>query len=179
MKLTTLFSALTVLLYLLANPVVGQEKTETAKPEQNGKVEKQGRVRLGGISFGGGYSRYGYYSPAFFHPYSPFYHGRYYPTYYHPLDAWTHPGHYLGFDRTKSTGRIKLRTDHGEASVFLDGAFAGVVKDLKDIWLEPGVYELKVTADLHEPFELRVYVLTGKTVKIEVALKEKKEERVP
>ena len=52
-------------------------------------------------------------------------------------------------------------------------------KDLREIWLEPGVYQLKVTADLHEPFELRVYVLTGKTVKIAAELKEKEKERVP
>ena len=96
------------------------------------------------------------------------------------MDAWAHPGYYLGFDRSDSTGRIKLRTEHEEASVFLDGAFAGMAKDLKEIWLEPGVYQLKVTADLHEPFELRVYVLTGKTVKIEADLKEETaKERVP
>ena len=54
-----------------------------------------------------------------------------------------------------------------------------MAKDLREIWLEPGVYQLKVAADLHEPFELRVYVLTGKTVKIEANLKEQEKEQAP
>ena len=179
MTRTPLLPAFTMLLCLLANPVLGQEKAAPPEPEQQVKVEKQRRVSLGGISIGAGYSRYGYHSPGFYHPSSPYYHGGYYSSYYHPIDAWAHPGYYLGFDRSDSTGRIKLKTTHAEASVFLDGAFAGVAKDLKEIWLEPGVYRLKVAADLYEPFELRVYVLTGKTVKIEANLKEKEKERVP
>ncbi len=174
----TLLPAVAVLLYL-ATPLLGQEKTAPSEPEQKVEVEKQGRVRLGGISIGAGYSRYGYRSPGFYHPYSPYYHGGYYSGYYHPLDAWAHPGYHLGFDKTSNTGRIKLKTAHKEASVFLDGAFAGVAKDLKEIWLEPGVYQLKVAADLHEPFELRVYVLSGKTIKIEADLKEREKEHRP
>ena len=133
-------------------------------------------MRLGGISIGAGYSRYGYHSPSLYN--YPYYYRSHYPL-YHPFDAWAHPGYYLGFDRSESTGRIKLKTEHKDASVFLDGAFAGVAKDLREIWLEPGVYQLKVAADLHEPFELRVYVLTGKTVKIEANLKEQEKEQAP
>ncbi len=43
----TLLPALTVILYL-ANPLLGQEKAAPPEPEQKVKVEKQGRVRLGG-----------------------------------------------------------------------------------------------------------------------------------
>jgi hypothetical protein len=174
MTRTTLLPALAVLLYL-ATPVLGQEKTAPSEPEQKVRVEKQGRVQLGGISIGAGYSRYGYRSPGFYYPYVPYYHG----DYYHPLDAWAHPGYHLGFDKSDSTGRIKLKTEHKEASVFLDGAFAGVAKDLREIWLEPGVYQLKVATERHEPFELRVYVLTGKTIKIEADLKEREKECRP
>lgn len=62
----------------------------------------------------------------------------------------------MGFDRSDSTGRISLKAAHREAKVFLDGAFAGVAKDLREIWLEPGVYRLKVTADLKEKEKERV-----------------------
>ncbi len=176
MTRTACLLALTAVFFLLTHPMVAEQKAETEKPEQEVKVEEQGRFRLGGIYLGGGYSRYSYNSPSLYH--YPHYYRSHYP-YYHPIDAWAHPGYYLGFDRTDSTGRIKLKTEHREASVFLNGAFAGVAKDLKEIWLEPGVYELKVAADLYEPFELRVYVLTGKTVKIEATLREKEKEHTP
>ena len=92
MQRTSWLPALTVLFYLLANPVLGQDKNSPPEPEQKAKVEKQGRVRLGGISIGAGYSRYGYRSPSLYN--YPYYYRSHYPL-YHPFDAWAHPGYYL------------------------------------------------------------------------------------
>ena len=72
-------------------------------------------------------------------------------------------------------GEIKLRSSIKDADVFIDDALAGKAKDLKTLWLEPGVYNLKVQADQYEPFTIRLYVLSGKTLKIDANLAPQKE----
>jgi hypothetical protein len=59
-----------------------------------------------------------------------------------------------------------IQTNEPTAQVLLDGALAGEARDLKSIWLEPGAYNLTVRAQARTPFEMRVYVLSGKTLKI-------------
>ena len=67
-------------------------------------------------------------------------------------------------------GQVKLRTDQGNADVYIDGAYAGTAQDLKSIWLEPGVYNLEVKAEQRSPFSKRIYVLSGKTLKLNIHL---------
>ncbi len=119
------------------------------------------KVRLGGISVTAGYSRGLYpscYYPGlwcdpFFYPWGFGY--PYYPAFY------TSPGPNLG--------QVKLQTPYKDAEVYLDGAYAGTVAELKSsIWLEPGVYELELRPPGREPMQKRIYVLTGKTVKIKL-----------
>ena len=60
--------------------------------------------------------------------------------------AYLHPGLYRGFAYAgPNMGQIKLDAPK-DASVYLDGAFAGTVQKLKSIWLEPGIYELQVAS---------------------------------
>src|SRR6185369_5073140 len=90
-------------------------------------------IRFGGISFGVGYSHYA----------GPWYG---YPDYgyYGPWDygyPW-HAPYYL--DPAGDRGTVRLKKVDKAASVFINDAYAGLAKDLKTIYLDPGAYNLEV-----------------------------------
>ncbi|HWR54071.1 MAG TPA: hypothetical protein VN428_23375 [Bryobacteraceae bacterium] len=132
------------------------------------RPEGKTRVRLGGVTVGAGYARYsgyypfnfGYYSAAW-NPYywSPFW------SYYAPM---YYPGFYPGYLRSSGPvmGEVKLAAP-GNAEVYLNGAFAGTADDLKTIWLEPGAYDLEVRPPTGDAYTRRIYVLSGKRLKID------------
>jgi hypothetical protein len=64
-------------------------------------------------------------------------------------------------------GEVKLAVRDKQAEVYIDGAFAGLAKDLKHLWLDPGAYDFVLRAHDQPPFEQRVYVLTNKTLKLD------------
>jgi hypothetical protein len=41
-------------------------------------------------------------------------------------------------------GEVKLMTEAKTATVYIDGGYAGAVKDRRSMWLRPGTYELRV-----------------------------------
>jgi len=121
-------------------------------------------VHLGTISIGAGYGYSGpywpggywagYYPPPFFGGwYDPFWAPYYSPVYYAPQ---------------VNNGQVNLQTSDKNAEVYLDGAYAGPASKLKSFWLAPGVYQLEVRATGQAPQEKRIYVLTGKTLKIKM-----------
>ncbi|MDQ6705596.1 MAG: PEGA domain-containing protein [Acidobacteriota bacterium] len=116
-------------------------------------------IRLGGGIISAGYSHsYGYRPWAF----DPFYYGLY-SSYY--------PGFFTGFSRGPDMGEIRLRASSPKDGVYLNGAYAGEAGHLKNIWLEPGAYNLEVKPDNQVPFSRRVYVLSGKILKIDAEAK--------
>jgi len=157
--------------------VVAEEENKAKDPaEKNSdpEVHSKTRVKLGGISLGGFYRHYSSFD---------------YTPYYYPYDAalwgmspysvWPYsefspalnpPGYYRDFSRSEGMGEVKLLTSEKTAEVFLDGAYAGVAEDLRSIWLEPGAYNLEVKGQQGEPFKMRIYVLSGKTVKVNAAV---------
>jgi hypothetical protein len=115
------------------------------------------RIRLGGVVVSGGYSSWrGPYSPYF---YSPFFYDPFYSGFFHP-------GYYGGFGYGQNLGQVKLHTEAKDAIVFLNGAYAGPVSKLKNMWLEPGSYNLEIRDGSQPSFEKRIYVLTGKKLDI-------------
>jgi hypothetical protein len=58
----------------------------------------------------------------------------------------------------------------GIARVYVDDAFAGRAEDLKHIYLAPGVHTLSVTAPGRATYAEKLYVLSGKTIKIKTTL---------
>ncbi len=117
------------------------------------------RIRFGGLVVGAGYSsgpfwypRYGLYDPFWYSPY-------------------IHPGLYSGFYQQPNMGQLKLETSAKDASVYVDGAYAGSVQKLKSFWLAPGVYNLELRDDNNRSFRKRVYVLSGKTLPIRATLR--------
>ncbi|HYI97070.1 MAG TPA: PEGA domain-containing protein [Bryobacteraceae bacterium] len=129
------------------------------------------RVRLGGVVVGANYSS----RPAWYGPgpwgYGP---GIYRPWWglYDPFwtSSYIHPALYGGFYTGPNMGEIKLDAPK-DASVYLDGAFAGVANKLKTISLEPGIYELNVKGTSGEGYRKKVYVLSGKTLNIRAEVK--------
>jgi len=118
-----------------------------------GAATAKPHVRIGGFSVGAGYvSGYPYYSPFF---YDPLFYG-FAPFYY--------PGYFTGFAYQPSRGEVKLPFKTG--GVFIDGAYAGEVHERKSIWLDPGAYDLEVRDGSRSIYNQRIYVLSGKTLKI-------------
>src|SRR5205807_8725909 len=99
----------------------------------------------------GPYGWYPYYSAAFCVPYVSF---GYLPN--------------LAYESDK--GDVKLAADPKQAVVYIDGAYAGTADRLNTIWLEPGAYDLSLSYTERERFRQRIYVLTGKSLKITAKL---------
>jgi len=147
------------------------QASSDANKEKDGSGADYGHklhLRLGPVFLGAGYSRVsgpGYYpfgpydsyslggGPPFWYPWGPY-----------PFFA---PG-YFGYGSAK--GEVKLSAEPKTAEVYLDQAFAGPADHLKNIWLEPGAYDLSVSAPGHEAFRQRIYVLSGKSLKITARL---------
>src|SRR5581483_8992959 len=89
-----------------------------------------------------GYSRW-YYDPFLF---APFY----------------APGYLTGFAYQPNMGAVKLEGAKKDSWVYLNGALAGRSGKLKQMWLEPGAYDLELR-DGNRVSAQRIYVLSGKT----------------
>jgi hypothetical protein len=175
-----------ICLLLSFAPAIGQNLQKSDKTKQitssssAAKASSPARIRFGGFSFTAGYSHYWGHSPYYyFYPYSfswAWYYDPFYAPFYGPYSLlWYHPGWYTGFAWQPGMGEIKLRSNLPDADVFLNDAFAGKAKDLKTMWLEPGAYDLKVQADNFAPFAMRIYILSGKTLKVDAKLAPPKE----
>jgi hypothetical protein len=109
--------------------------------------------RAARVYVGGGY---GYHGPAYWG-------SGWYPAYGY---GW-YPGWTIGPSYHRGLGEVKLSTETREAEVFVDGSYAGIAKDLKSIWLRPGSYDIEVRAPGRASYYKRVYVIAGKTVRID------------
>jgi hypothetical protein len=107
--------------------------------------------------FGGYYGR-PFYGPAF---YGPAWYGWYGPGYY---GAYGYNGYR---EAVPSTGGVKFETKLKSASVYVDGAFAGTVGDLKTFHLKTGEHDIELRApDGHTFYQERINVIGGKTIKL-------------
>jgi PEGA domain len=86
-----------------------------------------------------------------------------YGSYYGPYPY----GPYL----VANVGQVKLDTHVKEADVFIDGSYAGTLRDLKTMMMRPGNYDISVRALGRETFEQKIYVIAGKTLKLRPQLR--------
>jgi hypothetical protein len=113
-------------------------------------------VRLGTISVGSGYGYYsgpvwpGYYPPFFYDPWIG------YPFFASPVYLVPQP----------DKGQVSLQGSYDDSEIYIDNAYAGTAATLKKFWLAPGVYDLEVRPKDQTPKKKRIYVLTGKTLKV-------------
>ena len=70
-----------------------------------------------------------------------------------------------------NVGQVKLDTHVKEADVFIDGSYAGTLRDLKTMMMRPGNYDISVRAPGRESFEQKIYVVAGKTLKLRPELR--------
>lgn len=119
-------------------------------------IEAKPRVRFGGFTVGAGYS-YGTF---------PYYSPYYYDPWFYGFAPFFYPGYINGFAYQPNMGEVKLVTPAKTGEVFLNGGYAGDVSKLKTMWLDPGAYELEIRDGNHSLYQRRIYVLTGKTLKI-------------
>lgn len=68
------------------------------------------------------------------------------------------------------TGAIKFDTPEKNADVYVNGAFAGKVGEVKTLHLAPGSYAIRISEPGRESFDEDVYVTRGSTVKLHPGL---------
>lgn len=106
--------------------------------------------------------RGGIYVGPVYRPFGWGYYGPYgYPGYY---------GYYGGFGYPISShpnsGQLKIDTKQKDAQVYINGAYAGLAKDMKSTWLKQGTYNLELRAPDGQNFAEQIYVVAGKTMHV-------------
>jgi hypothetical protein len=157
-----------------SNPVISKpDSPSQPKAEQEtGAAADKGKWRLrpGTVSVGAGY---GNFTGPYFYPYGryAFYPGDVvYGSLWYPIwGAYPYygPG-YFGYNNGR--GEVRLSTEPKSAEVYIDGGYAGTADKLKILWLDPGAYDLTVSAKDRTSFHQRLYVLSGKSLKISAKL---------
>jgi len=75
-----------------------------------------------------------------------------------------YPYPYYGYPPAPVTGDVKFDTHDKQAQVYVDGAYAGRVREVKTLHLRPGSYEIEVRGGSGTEFDQKVYVAAGKTL---------------
>ncbi len=155
---------LAVLLAAATLTCAAGDKSDEAKPKTH--------VRLGGISVGFGYSRYAGpfaypWYPGLYPSYYAYWWGPYWSPFWDLYAPLYYPGFFPGYlaEAGPGAGEVRLNAP-ATAEVYLNGGFAGVAGDLKTMWLKPGAYDLEVRS-MTGTYERRIYVLSGKKLKID------------
>jgi PEGA domain-containing protein len=119
--------------------------------------------RHGRVIFGGGFGGPGFYGGGFYGPYS------YYGPYYGPYYGWGYGGGYGygSYGRSSDMGKVKIKTDLKDASVYVDGGYAGQTNKLKDFPLKTGSHDIELRDHNGNVFHHeRIQVLAGRTIEI-------------
>jgi hypothetical protein len=157
-----------------------QTKTQTQDHEATAAPSKQNdqlssgnktHLRLGGIVVSGGYACFwpGIYPYGF--AYGPFYSPISAALWWDPFWGFFPPIYPAGyFSPGDGKGEVKLTDAPKSANLYVNGGYAGTVEHLRSFWLDPGVYDLVLSAPDGREYQQRVYVLTGKTLKIAAKL---------
>lgn len=108
------------------------------------------------VVVGGGFYGRGWYGPGWGW-YGPGWYGGWWGPY-----GWG-PGYYYG----PNAGKVKIVTRNKNASVYIDGGYAGPVAKLKKFSIRPGNHEIALRdASGHTFYQEKVQVIPGKTTEI-------------
>ena len=102
-----------------------------------------------GVFVGPSFGPYGWYGPYAFGPYA---YGPFYP--YGPAFG------------TPNAGEVKLDTKLKDAEVFVNGNYAGTVRELKSMTMRPGDYSIEIRDEGRTTFQQDIHVIAGKTMKL-------------
>lgn len=99
---------------------------------------------------GGGFWGPGWYGPGWSY------------GWYGPEPVWGY-----GYAPRPSQGRVKFDTKMKDATVYVDGGYAGTVGQLKTFHMRPGSYQLELRSpDGHTFYQEHITVIAGKTLTI-------------
>ncbi|HZS28487.1 MAG TPA: PEGA domain-containing protein [Candidatus Angelobacter sp.] len=152
--------------------------TADQKQENDSETPKHKvHVRFGGIAVGAGYAYssglfccYGYPYNYGFYPYNAFYNPFFYPDPFYDFYGYPPYDYRNNLAYAGDKGEIRLSSSVKGAQVYIDGAYAGTTDKLKNFWLAPGAYNVSVSAAGRQTYKERVYVLSGKSVKLKATL---------
>lgn len=86
-----------------------------------------------------------------------------------PFFAYPYPYAYAPDYMNANFGYVKIKTDHKDALVYVDGGFADKIEKAKKFALRPGNHEIELrTPDGNTLFREKVAVLVGKTTELKV-----------
>jgi len=80
------------------------------------------------------------------------------------------PGYYAPYVAYSNAGTVKIDSKVKDAEVFVNGAYAGTIKDNKTMHLRQGNYTIEVRHAGETTFSENVYVTAGKTLHINPAV---------
>jgi hypothetical protein len=118
------------------------------------------RFRLGPIWLGAGY---GWHDPFLL---SGLGYGAFYP---YPI-IWPN-GYWLAANLSHPAGIVRLSVTPPQVRVTIDGAFAGTIEELKNLRLPSGAYVLQFDLEGAQTQQRKIYVLSGKTIRLDVTLR--------
>ena len=76
------------------------------------------------------------------------------------------PGYYGFYAPYNNAGTVKINSKTTDAEVFVNGSYAGTVKDNKTMHLRQGKYNIEIRHAGETTFSESVYVTAGKTLHI-------------
>ena len=86
-----------------------------------------------------------------------------------PFFDYPYPYAYAPDYMAENFGYVKIKTDHKDASVYVDGGFADKIEKAKKFALRPGTHNIELRdSDGRTLFQERVAVLVGKTTELHV-----------
>jgi len=84
-----------------------------------------------------------------------------------PFFAYPYPYAYAPDYMAANFGYVKIKTDHKDASVFVDGGFADKIEKAKKYALRPGTHEIELRdSDGRTLYKEQVAVIVGKTTEL-------------
>lgn len=149
------------------------EDESSARPDNPSENrDRKWRVKLGTVSVGAGYSRFSspLYYPYGLYPFDGYRTWLFDPYWAYPL---SYPDGYFGYNDGKGEVKLTLEPKTVAAKlveVYVDNAYAGTADHLKNMWLDPGAYDLSVLSKDRVSFRRRIYVLSGRSLKIAAKL---------
>jgi hypothetical protein len=72
--------------------------------------------------------------------------------------------------RYENRGKITLRCNVPKANVYVNSGYAGKADTLKTMRLAPGTYDIKIKDEFYKDYEIVVYVLRDKTLRLDVVM---------
>jgi hypothetical protein len=146
-----------------------QDQSSKLNSKDKDKPDKgKTHLRLGTVTVGASYTRFsnGFLVPFWGYGFYPYYFG-YEPFFFDPFyRSYFYEPYATGFAYGPDKGEVRLEAKPSSASVYLNDAYAGAAGKLKHMWLAPGAYDLTVAAPDGSEFHQRIYVLSGKSLKI-------------